>query len=113
MKKLREENEISDLMIEECRSCSESSGGGSSIESHTKSQTKWHSAEDVRKQKVLISFFFPFYFFAIIFCATYIIGDISVLLLFFFYCSMPMVAENAERENDGVENKNITIQIME
>lgn len=49
MKKLREENEnLSDLMLEECRSCSESS---SSNESYQKVLAKWHSAEDLHRQK--------------------------------------------------------------
>lgn len=52
VKKLREENEnLSDLMFDECRSCSEST---STNGSYQEIRTKWHSAEDVRNRKVSV-----------------------------------------------------------
>lgn len=50
VKKLREENEnLSDLMYDDCHSCS---GSTSSSRSYPEVRSKWHSAEDVRNRKV-------------------------------------------------------------
>lgn len=54
VKKLREENEnLSDMMYDDCRSCSEST---SSSGSYPDTRNKWHSAEDIRNKKVSLSF---------------------------------------------------------
>lgn len=50
VKKLREENEnLSDLMFDDCRSCSEST---STNENYAEVRNKWHSAEDIRNRRV-------------------------------------------------------------
>lgn len=52
VKKLREENEnFSDLMYDDCRSCSESTSSSGSC---PEVRNKWHSAEDIRNRKACI-----------------------------------------------------------
>lgn len=46
---MREENEnLSDLMFDDCRSCSEST---STSDSYHEIRNKWHSAEDIRNRR--------------------------------------------------------------
>lgn len=60
VKKLREEHEnLSDLMLEDYRSGSDSF---SSSDNFQEVHTKWHSAEDVRNRKVSYFFLIKFMF---------------------------------------------------